>query len=142
MNVLKISKPAAILLAVALEIGILLAGQAQAQTVVQPSPISADILAPLSASGSLYSTTPAMNRLPTIWDITIFDFVYGYAAQVYWMRPNQNQKQINTLFRSGHGGTLNGSRGGEVTSPGTHPAADISSLSLHSLSPPGLILRL
>ncbi len=137
------SKPAAILLTVALELGILFAGQAQTQEVIQQSPISAGILAPLSASGSLHSNSPGVNHLPAVPDISLFDFLYGYTAALYWTRPTQNQKQITALFRSGHGVKSTGSRSGEIASSGRHPpaAADIS-FHLYSLSPPGLILRL
>jgi hypothetical protein len=137
------NKPAALLLIIALELGIIFTGP-QAQAVVKQSPVSVNNLAPLSASGSLYSTTPEINRLPSVRDITIFDFLYGDTAPVCWTRPGQNQKQITAISRSGHGVRLTGSRNGEISSPGrpSKAAGDIPSLSLYSLSPPGQILRL
>jgi hypothetical protein len=142
MNKLKMGKPAAILLIVALELGILFAGQ-QANTIDKPGPVSLGILAPLSISGSLYSTTHDTNRLPTVWDVTLFDFLYGYTAQVYWARPGHNQKQIAAIARHGHGARLAGTRSQDsLPSGGQPPAVAAASLSLYSLSPPGLILRL
>jgi hypothetical protein len=137
------SKPAVILLIVMFELGILFAGQAQTQTVAEHL-TSAHILAPLSASGSLHSSSPDENRLPTVWDITI-DFLNGGAPQAYLTRPTRHSKQVVNVSHGGSGVKINKSGGGEMAAPGGQPivAADGSPLaSLASLSPPGLILRL
>jgi hypothetical protein len=139
----RMSKPAVILLIVMFELGILFAGQAQTQTVAE-NLTSVHILAPLSASGSLHSSSPDENRLPAVWDITI-DFLSGGAPQACLTRSTRHFRQVISVSRGGSGVEMDKSRGSEMATPGGQPviAADGSPLaSLSSLSPPGLILRL
>jgi hypothetical protein len=136
-------KPLAILLIVALELFILFTGQAQVQASEKQNHLSQDFSALLSVSCSLHPAAQQEHSLSTIFDITIFDILYNCSSDVYWKRPNHNQKQITAASSSGHGVRPTGNCGSEITSRGYAPAAsDRISWSLFSMSPLGLILRL
>jgi hypothetical protein len=137
------SKPALILLIVTFELGILFAGQAQTQA-VEENPTSVNILAPLLVSGSLHSSKPNENRLPTVWDISI-DFLNVGTPPAYLTRGTRYSRHVLGVSHGGSGVKIDKSSGRELALPGGQPlmaAAGSSLASLASLSPPGLILLL
>ncbi len=138
------SKRIVILLIAALSLGIVLAGQSEANVLVRQSLTSVNVAAPLSMSNSLHSGPSDSNPLRGVPDIIISGLLAGSTQQPCWMRSTQYQRQIHGFARTGYGVKLATSRGCELAQGRQSKLAILESLSvsLSSLSPPGLILRL
>ena len=133
------------LLSVALVLGVVLVGQAEGEAVVKQNPTSVDVLAPASVSGSVHSGTSDGERLPTLPDIIVSDFLYGCSLQAYWMQCTRHRGQTYGSARIGYGAKSATGGGCELAQKSEQPrVADLEPLpgSLSSASPPGLILRL
>lgn len=139
------SKRALVLLVAGLVLGIIFAGQAEAQAVVKQNPISVNVIASPSVSSPLHSGTSDGNGLPRVPHIRISDFLYGCPAQAYWMESTRHRGQVYGFVRTGYGAKSATSGGCERAQQSEQAGlATLGSLSgsFSLFSPPGIILRL
>jgi len=139
----KVSKLTVGWLTALLALSIIFAGHAEAKAVFEQRQASVTVVAPLLVSSPLHSTDA--NSFPMVPDIIIPNPLADCAPGPYWTRPNDYQRQIYGITRTGHGGMPLGT--GRGCKFAQHEQQELaihvsSSGSLSSLSPPDLILRL
>ena len=133
------------LLSVALVLGVVFVGQAEGEAVVKQNPTSVDVLASASVAGSVHSGTSDGERLPTLPNIIVADFLYGFTPQAYWMQCTRHRGQTYGFARTGYGIKSATGGGCELAQQSEQlRVVDLEPLlgSLSAASPPGLILRL
>jgi len=141
----EVSKLSVVWLTALLALGIVFAGHAEAKALFEQRPATITAASLSSVSSSPHSNALGSNSFPTASDGIILALPFDRAQEAYWTRVTDYPRQIHGITRAGHGTAPLGTGHGckfALHEQSKLAVSALSSGSLSSSSPPGLILRL